>query len=389
MTKHALRACGRSPCAARRLPRAPQPAPPRLRHEGLAPAKPARSRLKKGRRRGRRRAWEAPSSAGGRAARAARFVHLTRRDCLSAATKERSEFPRRALAPSSTGELLTQEPDRRGRAPPPAPPALRCRLDDLDLPRAQASISPPPADARSRRTTRRSPAFAIAPRLNTCSAGAPSSSFLTGSSIFLPDSVRGIASTWKISFGTWRAESALRMSPLMRFVSASSSTSPGAQHDEQRHVALAAEVLEVDDEAIEHLGHRLDGAVQLGRAHADAVPVDRRVAAAVDDRAAARRDADPVAVAPDARVGVEVALAVAACRRRRPRSGAASTASASRRRARPPRRPAAGRALGVGLAPRLDRGAEAAALHLALDHRQRRQAGDEGAREIGAAATSA
>ncbi len=52
------------------------------------------------------------------------------------------------------------------------------------------------------------------------------SSFLTGSSIFLPESVRGIAFTWKISFGTCRAESALRMPALMRFVSASSSTRP-------------------------------------------------------------------------------------------------------------------------------------------------------------------
>ena len=132
-TKHALRACGRSPCAARRLPRAPQPAPPRLRLERVgASEKPALPALgKKGRRRGRRRAWEAPSSAGGGAARAARFVNLTRRDCLSVATKERSEFPRRALPPSSAGESGSRsEPDRRGRAPPPTPPALRCRLND-------------------------------------------------------------------------------------------------------------------------------------------------------------------------------------------------------------------------------------------------------------------
>ena len=120
-------------CAARRLPRAPQPAPPRLRLERVgASEKPALPALgEKGRRRGRRRAWEAPSSAGGRAARAARFVNLTRRDCLSAATKERREFPRRALCPSSAGESGSRsEPDRRGRAPPPAPPALRCRLND-------------------------------------------------------------------------------------------------------------------------------------------------------------------------------------------------------------------------------------------------------------------
>ena len=117
--------------------------------------------------------------------------------------------------------------------------------------------------------------------------GAPSSSFLTGSSIFLPDSVRGIEATWKISFGTWRAESAALMrvlqAPRQRVVERDAV----AQDDEERHVALAAEVLEVDDEAVEHLRQGLDRAVQLGRSHADAVAVDGRVAAPVDDRAAA------------------------------------------------------------------------------------------------------
>ncbi len=204
---------------------------------------------------------------------------------------------------------------------------------------------------------------------------------MTGSSIFLPDSVRGSELTWKISFGTWRGESAVLIASFRRRVSAASSTSAFAQDDEERHVALAAEVLEVDDEAVEHFGQRLDGAVELGRAHADAVPVDGRVAAAVDDRAAARRDAQPVAVAPDARVHVEVAVVQAPAlgpAARRPRSRAASTASAWCRRARRPRRRAsAPRPSASGSRPRLDRRAEAAALHLALDHGQRRQAGEK------------
>ena len=52
--------------------------------------------------------------------------HLTRRDCLSVATKERSEFPRRAARPSSAEQSASRsEADRRGRAPQPAPPRLR------------------------------------------------------------------------------------------------------------------------------------------------------------------------------------------------------------------------------------------------------------------------
>ena len=39
-------------------------------------------------------------------------------------------------------------------------------------------------------------ALAMASRLSTCSGAAPISNFYTGSSILLPDKVRGIASTW-------------------------------------------------------------------------------------------------------------------------------------------------------------------------------------------------
>ena len=54
------------------------------------------------------------------------------------------------------------------------------------------------------------------------------------------------------------------------------------QHHEQGHVALSAEIFEVYDEAVEHLGQRLDGGIEFARAHAQAMPVDGGVAAAVD-----------------------------------------------------------------------------------------------------------
>ena len=66
----------------------------------------------------------------------------------------------------------------------------------------------------------------MASRFITFAASAPSSSFFTGSSIFLPDNVRGMAATCTISLGTWRADSASRMAAFRRFSSASSSTRP-------------------------------------------------------------------------------------------------------------------------------------------------------------------
>ena len=53
-------------------------------------------------------------------------------------------------------------------------------------------------------------------------------------------------------------------------------------------------------------GVALDDAVELRRPHADAAAVEGGVAAAVDDRRAARGDRDPVAVPPDAGVVLEV-----------------------------------------------------------------------------------
>ena len=126
---------------------------------------------------------------------------------------------------------------------------------------------------------------------------------------------------------------------------------------------------------------REHGAVDLGRAHADAAAVDRRVRAAVDDRGAALGDLDPVAVAPDAGVHVEVALAVAlavgvvpeADRHRRHRLGDHELADLADQR------------LAVRV-PGLDRRAERARLQLALVDRQQRAAADERGADVGAAA---
>jgi hypothetical protein len=67
----------------------------------------------------------------------------------------------------------------------------------------------------------------MASRLTTFSIGWPSSSFLIGSSCFLPDSVRGISATWKMSLGTKRGDSEVLMALFSRARIASSSATPG------------------------------------------------------------------------------------------------------------------------------------------------------------------
>ena len=72
----------------------------------------------------------------------------------------------------------------------------------------------------------RQPGLAIASLLTTRSSGWPSSNFLIGSSCFLPDSVRGISATWKMSFGTKRGDSAVLIASLIFLRIASSSAAP-------------------------------------------------------------------------------------------------------------------------------------------------------------------
>ena len=58
------------------------------------------------------------------------------------------------------------------------------------------------------------------------SGSAPARIRFTGSSSFLPDSVRGITGTTSIESGTWRGDSSEASARLMRPASSSSSTTP-------------------------------------------------------------------------------------------------------------------------------------------------------------------
>ena len=125
---------------------------------------------------------------------------------------------------------------------------------------------------------------------------------MTGASSFFPVSVRGIAGTARIVSGTWRGESCERRLRLMRAAQLVVQLGAVGEHDEQHELARAPlVVLEVDDEAVRDLGQLLDDAVELARAEADAAAVEGGVRAARDDAAAALREPDPVALAPDSR----------------------------------------------------------------------------------------
>ena len=112
----------------------------------------------------------------------------------------------------------------------------------------------------------------------------------------------------------------------MRFLELVVELDPRAQHDEEEQLVL---LLEVDDEAVEHLVDLLDDRVQLARPEPDAAAVERRVGAAGDHRAPALGEHDPVAEAPDAGEVVEVRGAVARAVGVVPETRPASTASAA------------------------------------------------------------
>ena len=198
---------------------------------------------------------------------------------------------------------------------------------------------------------------------------------LTGTSSTLPDSVRGTSPRRPPRRGRGAASSPRGC--------ARGSARRGRRRAPRRRAArrTAASSPDVDDERVDDLVERQHGAVDLARAHADAAAVDRRVPAAGDDRRAALGDLDPVAVAPDAGVHLEVGLAVALAvgvvpevqRHRRHRLGDHELADLADQRP----------ALGV---PRLDRRAQRARLQLALVDGQDRHAADERRADVGAAA---
>src|SRR5690606_38875125 len=115
------------------------------------------------------------------------------------------------------------------------------RRHDVRLTRASGFVpfaSPPPFqdsanDAFRRRANYTYPSrlcgLDMASGLATLSALAPSNSLRTGSSIFLPLSVRGSSVTASTSLGTCRAEALLRICSLMRLTNASSSSTPSAR----------------------------------------------------------------------------------------------------------------------------------------------------------------
>ena len=86
--------------------------------------------------------------------------------------------------------------------------------------------------------------------------------------------------------------------------------------------------VQVDDQRVLHLRQRRERAVDLRRADAHAVAVERRIRAAQHEAAAALVDPEEIPVAPDARVLLEIGLRGSACRPGRSRSTPASRASA-------------------------------------------------------------
>ena len=183
--------------------------------------------------------------------------------------------------------------------------------------------------------------------------------------------------------GTCRGEQSSRMRRLMVADEILVEHRALSQHDEQHHPQLTVTGRrgDVHHERVEDLVHRARGTVDLAGAHAHALAVDGGVRAAVDHGAAPGRDADPVAVAPDARVHREVALAQALAvvvapqeqRHRGHRLGDDELADLVREA------PAL-------LVPGLHRAAERAALQFTLVHRQQRAARHERRADVGAAA---
>src|SRR5579859_4856383 len=90
-----------------------------------------------------------------------------------------------------------------------------------------------------------------------------------------------------------------------------SSSDTGLEYDKEGHVVGATGTLNADNQAVQHFRYILDHAVDFAAAHTNTFAVDGRIGAAIDDGAASRGDFDPVAVPPDTRIHVKVALVVA------------------------------------------------------------------------------
>src|SRR5215204_7029205 len=86
---------------------------------------------------------------------------------------------------------------------------------------------------------------------------------------------------------------------------------PFLEDDEEGHEGLAALLVDVHDQAVQHLLDALDSGVDLARPHPDAAAVYGRVRATVDDARPRGLYLDPIPVPPHARIHVAVALPVA------------------------------------------------------------------------------
>ena len=127
------------------------------------------------------------------------------------------------------------------------------------------------------------------PASNAPAGALPCSIRFTGTSSFLPVRVCGMPGAANTSSGTCRGEACSRIAVRIRARRSSSSSAPGAQRHEQRHPVAAVGLVDADDQRLGDLGDLLDGRVDVGAAHPDAVAVQRGVRAAVHDHGAARR----------------------------------------------------------------------------------------------------
>ena len=166
-------------------------------------------------------------------------------------------------------------------------------------------------------------------RLATRSGGSPGRIRLIGISSFLPVSVRGIAGTVRSGPGRGGARAGRGVGGDPSLKGVVDGDAVGGDDEQEQGAVAAAGVLEVDDERIEDLREVFDHRVELAGPEANAAAIQGRVRTPGEDATAAFGEHDPVAVAPDAWVTVEVGAPVAAAVRRHPTGGPASRASAA------------------------------------------------------------
>ena len=139
---------------------------------------------------------------------------------------------------------------------------------------------------RSPRTSRVTSGSASELRLATASASAPPRMRFTGTSSFLPDSVRGTTGTVLDRVGhVARRQLGARARARSRPRRSSSKLGAGRERDEQHELAhrrCRGRRLEVHDQAVGDLGERFDHRVEVAGAEAHAAAVERGVGATGD-----------------------------------------------------------------------------------------------------------